>query len=176
MWLKLKTPSFHLYFSIDTMIKENHIVQTRELPTPAISFISVISLALCSCIFVRDFTSITVTFRRFSSWKTPKDFFLHMYAQYPTNCLLNSRHWKNLSEKCFINMHQSSIQIIQPTRCNSFTSLLLHVHVSLNMFQASPRPSSGAYNCTRSLWFNRWGSAANKTFYTQNYSKNYHLY
>jgi len=24
----------------------------------------------------------------------------------------------------------------------------------------SPCPSSGAYNCTRSLWFNRWGAAA----------------
>jgi len=25
--------------------------------------------------------------------------------------------------------------------------------VWLNMFRASSRPSSGAYNCTRSLWF-----------------------
>ena len=24
------------------------------------------------------------------------------------------------------------------------------------MFRASPRPSSGAYNCTSSLWFYRW--------------------
>jgi hypothetical protein len=30
----------------------------------------------------------------------------------------------------------------------------------LNMFQASLRPSSGAYICTRSLWFNRWRAAA----------------
>ena len=52
------------------------------------------------------------------------------------------------------------IQIIQPTRCNSFTSLLLDVSVWLNMFRASPRPSSGAYDCTRSLWFNRWRAAA----------------
>ena len=48
------------------------------------------------------------------------------------------------------------VQIIQPTRCNSFTSLLLDVYVWLNMFRASHRPSSGAYNCTRSLWFYRW--------------------
>jgi hypothetical protein len=34
------------------------------------------------------------------------------------------------------------IQVIQPTRCNSFTSLLLGVYVWLNMFRASPRPSS----------------------------------
>jgi len=38
------------------------------------------------------------------------------------------------------------IQINQPTSCNSFTSLLLGVYVWLNMFRASPRPSSGAYN------------------------------
>jgi len=53
-----------------------------------------------------------------------------------------------------------SFQINQPTRCNSFTCLLLDVHMWLNMFRASPRPSSGAYNCTRSLWFYRWKEAA----------------
>ena len=52
------------------------------------------------------------------------------------------------------NVHM--FQINQPTRCNSFTSLLLDVYVWLNMFWAPPRPSSGAYNCTRSLWFYRW--------------------
>ena len=51
------------------------------------------------------------------------------------------------------------IQTIQPTRCNSFTSLFLDVYVWLNMFRASPRPSSGAYNCTTSLWFYRWRAA-----------------
>ena len=53
-----------------------------------------------------------------------------------------------------------SIEIIQPTRCSSFTSLLLDVYVWLNMFRASLRPSSGAYNCTRSLWFYRCREAA----------------
>ena len=48
------------------------------------------------------------------------------------------------------------IQIIQPTRCSSFTGLLLDVYVCLNMFRASPRPSSEAYNRTRSLWFYHW--------------------
>jgi hypothetical protein len=48
------------------------------------------------------------------------------------------------------------IQINQPTRCNSFTSLLIDVYVWLNMFQAPLRPSSGAYNSTRSLWFYSW--------------------
>jgi len=32
------------------------------------------------------------------------------------------------------------VQIIQPTRCNSFTSLLLDVYVWLNMFRMSPPP------------------------------------
>jgi len=36
------------------------------------------------------------------------------------------------------------IQINQPTRCNSFTSLLFDVYVWLNMFRAPLRPSSGA--------------------------------
>ena len=52
------------------------------------------------------------------------------------------------------------IEIIQPTRCNSFKSLLFDVYVWLNMFRVSPRPSSGAYNCTRSIWFYRWREAA----------------
>ena len=58
------------------------------------------------------------------------------------------------------SMHHHVIQIIQPTRCNSFTSLLFGVYVRLNMFRTSPRPSSGAYNCTRSLCFYRWREAA----------------
>ena len=44
-----------------------------------------------------------------------------------------------------------------------FRKLLLDVYVWLNMFRASPRPSSGAYNCTRSLWFYRWREAAGAT-------------
>ena len=36
-----------------------------------------------------------------------------------------------------------SIQINQPIRCNSFSSLLFDVYVQLNMFRASSRPSSG---------------------------------
>jgi hypothetical protein len=41
-----------------------------------------------------------------------------------------------------------------------FYSLLLDVRMWLNVFRASSRPSSGAYNCTRSLWFFRWKEAA----------------
>ena len=54
------------------------------------------------------------------------------------------------------SVHHHTIQINQPTRCNSFTSLLLDVYVWFNTFRAPLRPSSGAYNCTRSLWFYRW--------------------
>jgi len=50
-------------------------------------------------------------------------------------------------------VHYHTIQIIRPTRCSSFTSLLLDVYEWLNMFRAFPRPSSGAYNCTRSFWY-----------------------
>ena len=39
-----------------------------------------------------------------------------------------------------------AIQINEPARYNSFTSLLLEVYVWLNMFRALPRPSSGVYN------------------------------
>jgi hypothetical protein len=49
-----------------------------------------------------------------------------------------------------------TIQINQPTRRNSFTSLLLDVYVWLNMFRSPPRPSSGARICTSNLWFYRW--------------------
>jgi len=54
------------------------------------------------------------------------------------------------------SVHHHTIQINQPTRCNSFTSLLLDVYVWLNMFRSPLRPASRAYNCTRSFWFYRW--------------------
>ena len=41
-------------------------------------------------------------------------------------------------------MHHHTIQINQPTGCNSLSSLLLDAYVQLNMFRASSRPSSGA--------------------------------
>jgi hypothetical protein len=56
------------------------------------------------------------------------------------------------------------IQINQPTRCNSFTSLLLDVYVWLNMFRVPLRQSSIAYNCARSLWFYRWSVVVGTLF------------
>jgi hypothetical protein len=41
-------------------------------------------------------------------------------------------------------VHHHTIQMNQPTRCNSFSGLLLDVYVQLNMFRASSHPSSGA--------------------------------
>jgi hypothetical protein len=54
------------------------------------------------------------------------------------------------------SVHHHTIQINWPTRCKSFTSLLLDVYVWLNKFWALPCPSSGAYNRISSLWFYRW--------------------
>jgi len=46
--------------------------------------------------------------------------------------------------KVWKSVHYYTIQINQPTRCNSFSSLLLDVYVQLNMFRTSSRPSSWA--------------------------------
>jgi hypothetical protein len=62
----------------------------------------------------------------------------------------------NFNSDVHKSVQHHTIQINQPTRCNSFTSLLLDVYVWLNIFRAPFRPSSGAYYCTRSLWFHRW--------------------
>jgi hypothetical protein len=77
----------------------------------------------------------------------------HYSRQQTANVCCNSIKFTQKS----VNHH--TIQANQPTRSNSFTSLLLDVYVWFNMFRASPRPSSGAYNCTRSLWFYRWRKA-----------------
>jgi len=42
------------------------------------------------------------------------------------------------------SVRHHTIQVNQPTRCNSFTSLLLDVYVWLNIFRAPLRPPSGA--------------------------------
>jgi len=34
-----------------------------------------------------------------------------------------------------------------------YIRILFHIHVKLNMFLATHRPSSWAENCTSSLWF-----------------------
>ena len=81
------------------------------------------------------------------------------------SCGLRNKLRVSVNESVFVvlfrsfSKYQERIQINQPTRCNSFTSLLLDVYVWLNMFRAPPRPSSGAYNCTMSLWFYRWREA-----------------
>ena len=56
--------------------------------------------------------------------------------------------WKRMTNKFIVckSMHHHTFQINQPTRCNNFSSSILDVYsyVQLNMFRASPRPSSGA--------------------------------
>ena len=58
----------------------------------------------------------------------------HIFFEYPFS----------VSPMAFEGITQNSIPINQPTRCNSFSHLLLDVYVRLNMFRASSRPSSGA--------------------------------
>jgi len=54
------------------------------------------------------------------------------------------------NDPCFI------VQFIKktPTRCNNVSKVLLFpIYVKLNMFWVTHHPSSGAWNCTGSLWF-----------------------
>jgi hypothetical protein len=61
----------------------------------------------------------------------------HKRAESP----LRRRCWRKKSRK---KKNYTKFKINQPTRCNSFSSLLLDVYVQLNMFRAFSRPSSGA--------------------------------
>jgi hypothetical protein len=71
----------------------------------------------------------------------------HASSSYPFHTLNAKLSGKRHSISYQTKMHV--IQIIKPTRCNSFTDLLLDAYVWLNMFRAPLRPSSGAYNWTR---------------------------
>jgi len=51
---------------------------------------------------------------------------------------------QNINFKVCQSVHHHTLQVNQPTRCNSFSSLLLDVYVRLNLFRESSRPSSGA--------------------------------
>jgi len=94
----------------------------------------------------------------FSSWDWQQKSFLPIEGNTKYMSAINSniamKFWIQFDVRNSVPHH--TIQINQPTRCNNFWSLLLDVYVRLNMFRASPRPSSGANNCTRSLWFYRW--------------------
>jgi len=63
-------------------------------------------------------------------------------AHHTKMCRRNT--FTDLKFKVCKSVHHRTIQINQPTRCNSFSSLLLDVYVQLNMFLASSHPSSGA--------------------------------
>jgi len=52
------------------------------------------------------------------------------------------------------SVHHSTIHKERSNKmqqCNKI--LLFHIYMKLNMFRATHRPSSGAKNCTGSLWF-----------------------
>jgi hypothetical protein len=59
---------------------------------------------------------------------------------------------KNKLDVCG-SVHHSIIHKDNPTSCNSVSKFLFHIYIKLNMFRATHRPSSGAQNCTSSLWF-----------------------
>jgi hypothetical protein len=75
----------------------------------------------------------------------PKLICFVLSASLDNNCLKMSccgqRKQQQLSQE---QTTTNVIQINQPTRCNSFSSLLLDVHMWLNMFWASIRPSGSA--------------------------------
>jgi hypothetical protein len=117
---------------------------TRELINPGVCCIHVFfSKETCFEICVAIVLSLSELSSLFYSRP-------HLYTCFVFLFWLYVHPWMGYDWLCF------SIQINQPTRCNSFTSLLFGVYVWLNTFRAPLRPSSGAYNCTKSLWFYRW--------------------
>ena len=52
--------------------------------------------------------------------------------------------WHNITDTNLPDTTLRTLQINQPTRCNSFSNLLLEIYAQLNMFRASSRPSSWA--------------------------------
>jgi len=51
-------------------------------------------------------------------------------------------------------VHHSTVHKEKSNKMQQRTNILLfHIYVKLNMFRATHRPSSGAQNCTGSLWF-----------------------
>jgi hypothetical protein len=50
-------------------------------------------------------------------------------------------------------MHHSTIHTEKSNKMQKCIRILLfHIYMKLDMFWATRRPSSGAYNCTGSLW------------------------
>jgi hypothetical protein len=52
------------------------------------------------------------------------------------------------------SVHHSTIHKEKSNKMQQCIKILLfHIFLKLNMFRATHRPSSGAHNCTGSLWF-----------------------
>jgi len=58
------------------------------------------------------------------------------------------RRWQVRALSCYSNKLTNQMQ--------HFYKFITWRFVSLNMFRAPPRPSSGAYKCINSLWFYSW--------------------
>jgi hypothetical protein len=102
---------------------------------------------------------MSITKYQFTLRKVPEERKSHEYSSLHMSVCRLSAYLQLFIYVQFNSIQFFSIQINQPTRCNSFTDLLLDIYMWLNMFRAPLRPSSGAYNCTRSLWFYRWSVA-----------------
>jgi len=53
-------------------------------------------------------------------------------------------------------VHHHAVQINQPTRCNSYTSLLLEGLRVVQHVSGASTPIIRNLNCINSLWFHRW--------------------
>jgi hypothetical protein len=99
----------------------------------------------------------------------------HKYTHKRANCMESSPYLRSWQLLCystnFSRFIQTSFltdftklrfkkQINQPDATLFHEFITRRSYVSLNMFRASPRPLSGAYNCTRSLWFYLWKETA----------------
>ena len=78
-------------------------------------------------------------------------------------CILEAQRGYHALKLHYVSCLLISISEPQINFSNKSTNQLQHFYefitwrfVSLNMFRAPPRPSSGDYNCINSLWFYRW--------------------
>jgi hypothetical protein len=51
------------------------------------------------------------------------------------------------------SLHHSIIHMQKIQQDAAVYQILFHIYIKLNMFRATYRPSSGAQNCTSSIWF-----------------------
>jgi hypothetical protein len=85
--------------------------------------------------------SLLQILKRVMAYSTPRS--LHTVHSEGINCTLVRG-----------TVHHSTIHKEKSNKMQQCIKLLLfYIYMKLNMFRATHRPSSGAYNCTGSLWF-----------------------